>query len=430
MTIKKRNMTAPILAVVCAVAFLGQPANSVEETKADLPSRKIPSLIDQLQSPNDAQWRKAQICLAVLGVKALDGLDVMVREGNAEAKDRTRKILMLVMLRTVRWEHVKERKHLAGLVRAEISEGFEHAKGLANRTVLDIGKDALLPEGHKSQPTEIQKTLNAFIKLRGFGVPAALDLCANENPVARAYGILVLERMHATIAKDYVSRMERDFGRISVLGSDWGEHSHVGKRAQRFMSNQLEIDSTAMKIETYICDFRVLYKSPDTRYCDLINGIRQICHSRYKKDHPNGGDPDADEWWKVYNAKNWDRWWYDAQPAWNKWWELHGTGKKPAKREVWLNWVNLQSNSFTLQRKENPDGTSLLRVMEPKGSRCEIYHDGILVEKGPIPVETMKTPKTSTEIVVYFSDGGTWKRGFVPNTGYDFTIRVFRADPH
>ncbi len=438
MTVKNRLLLviAAALVAVCIAAFLrretpvaspDREANRAEETDPTLPSQRVSVLIDRLQSPADARWREAQVCLAALGVKALDGLDAMVIEGDPEAKDRAKGILAIAMLRTVGWEDVKRRAHLRALVTDEVIEGFRIAEALANRTVLDIGEAPMLRPGFKHQPTEVQKTLAAFSELRGFGVPAALHLCADENPVARAYGILLLERIDATIAKDHVSGMEEDFEKLSVRGSDWGGGSCVARRAESFLANRSRTDSTAMRIETYITNFLVLNKSPD-RYSDLINGIRQISLARYRKEHPNVRD--SDQRWKSYNAKTWDGWWHDARPAWNEWWELHGTGKKPVEREVWLNWVNLQTKGFTLQRRQNADGTSLLRVLEPKGARCEIYHDGALVEQGLVPLETKKVPKNSMKIVVRYANGGIWEHTFASNAGSTFTVRIFLANPH
>lgn len=364
--------------------------------------------LEDLVSPDAAVVREAQVRLATDARPALEALEEFLRKrrGNAVLEARVADLLAVALQRSIRWEDLRAREALVGLSRPRLDRAREVARVLARREALDLGEPPLRPAGPPHEPSDVEKALGELRRLGGFAVPAALELLADARPVARAYGVLLLDRAQAVpLEREALERLREDPAPIRVLGSDWVSSSTVGQWARRVLEKTSEPGEPAAagRMERAILCFAGLRGALDAG-TDLVNGIRQGS--------------------KASRAATADEWWDEARPLWRTWWELAGEGERPRDREAWLNAVRARQG-FRLDQVPHPAGGGRLEVELPEGARGEVLFDGRRVAQGPGTLTVEGAPERELRVVVTFADGRTWEHTFVSNRGRIFRLRVF-----
>ncbi|HYM81550.1 MAG TPA: hypothetical protein VEY91_09075, partial [Candidatus Limnocylindria bacterium] len=181
------------------------------------------------------------------------------------------------------------------------------AETLASLSGLDIG------EGWSEQ-TRPTRWLRKMQALGGFAVPAAVRLCGDPRPVARAYGGFLLRNLPT--GSECVERLRGDRTPIRIHGSDWTSFETVAEAVSTRWGSPGPPSRPGIKFERFLTEMDILNGAYDGMF-DLINGVRQTS--------------------PALDAQSWDDWWNAARPAWNRWWELSGDGLRPPDREEWLN---------------------------------------------------------------------------------------------
>jgi hypothetical protein len=266
-----------------------------------------------------------------------------------------------------------------------------------------------------------------FRKLAGCGVPAAQKLCTHSNPIARAYAILLLQQVEATIGKPDVQRLATDTTRVPAL------------REQRISSGLLTTSIAKLAgsclrslADSNDCQMWVIAKCViqlqslvgiEELHPDLTTGIQ---HYALRDKLHDGQKRSTEETLKIYAEVDWDTWWRAAGPVWKIWNETNGGKKSFTDREAFHNGVRRRTSRVTLQRTKNADGSSLLRVAEPVGGFCTVSHNGVLVAYGPIPFETTKTDPRSMTVKATAPDAKPWEVTLASNVGSTFVVRFYK----
>jgi competence ComEA-like helix-hairpin-helix protein len=248
--------------------------------------------------------------------------------------------------------------------------------------------------------------LNRSAHSRGFAVAAARSLCDDSRPVARGYGLAIIEQLNATIAEPSVRKLDSDQARMKVPGSDHLGGAIVGAFAKSVLREPRTVASLAEQNERCMQDLAYA-EGFGSRYFD---GIRHYAKRDYAGDYQ--------EQRKRYESLDWYKWWESGRPVWKAWRRYYRPNMSFDDREAYLNWLRRATNRFTMDRKQVEAGGGSLQVVEPVGGRCRMY-DGEnqkLVAEGDIPFEVRLSPKMV-------------RREF-PNMAsfadYQVTLRVFR----
>lgn len=372
------------------------------------------SWLDGLKAEDPATRSEAKMWLAKGGIDSLEVIELEMASLSPEERLQAKGVVSIVLLESVQPSQVERFSELSRLAQDEIARGFELARLFAAAKVLDIGEPPLLPHEKEVPPTEVESTFAGLRSLGGFAVPAALDLCKSDNPVARAYGAMVIGRLGATSSYPAVRELIGDDTPIGERGSDWVGSTTVGAVARRTLGQSRKDDdhSVALEVERYLR--RVLVQEADyasADHSDLIMGIRQSSN--------------------AFEAQTWADWWVEARPAWEAWWRLLDQTGGRYDRQSWLNWLN-SLEGFTRNVEPSADGRTLLKVLAPTGASCEVYsYDarsrqvGDLIGQGTIPVTWEVAPGASLKVVVALSSGHHWeKKAMYVKEGETVSIEV------
>lgn len=362
----------------------------------------------QLESPDPATGREAQVRLAADARPALDAIEELVLEkkGNALLESRVVDLLAVALQTSIRWEDLRTREALVRLAKPHLDRAREIAETLARQDALHVGERPPRPAVFPREPSPIEKALRELGELGGFAVPAALELLLDARPVARAYGVFLLDRAQAVpLEKKAVEWLREDQAPIRVRGSDWVSSSTVGRWARDALEKKSEPPqpTAASEMAGVVLRFAALCGAL-VGGVDLVNGLREGS--------------------QAFRAETADAWWDEARPLWRTWWELAGDGERPRDREAWLNPVRAR-RGFRLDTAPHPAGDGRLELELPEGAHGEVLFDGRRVAHGRGSLTVEGAPERELRVVVTFADGRTWRNAFVSNRGRIFRIRVF-----
>jgi hypothetical protein len=358
------------LLVLLLVAGLSLRCARAAKSAADGTGR-----IGQLGSSSCAEWREAQLQLAHRGSEALGPLDDWTSTATPEQKERVRDVLDFALRKYTTFSELERRwPNLAATIRPDVERAARLALPFSTADVHDIGEAPLLPPGSTAEPSNVQVALEELRKLGGFAVPSAEALCKSDNPVARAYGIVLLTTAGATLHVPLVRRLASDFTPIRQAGGDWYGHTTVAKIASA--------SSLLTRVSTPIDEFESYASRFDS---DLVNGIRETS--------------------RAFQAKTFDEWWTEARPAWQKWWELSPGCAGAPDRQAWSDWT-IGKQGYSL--RADPSGNSL-RVVAYDQGHCQVLREGKVIAQGPLPF-SMESPTSATvRIMVKLSNGRIWQ---------------------
>ncbi len=278
---------------------------------ADDPAR-LRGFVARLASDDRAEWREAQFRLAMAGPPALDALERSRVARNPALRPRLRALLSLAMLTTVDPAGIRRHRRLNALIAADVARGFALVESLAANPAFDVGERGVSQLlGGNAPPTPVQRLIAGATRLGGFAVPAAVALCRDSRPVARAYGALLLSDLRAVVATDSLERLEADASPIVFRGLESQRDATVGGPAANARAHLSRLRALPLGFEEPL---RLMAKLEGGEYGrgDLVDAIR-------------GGTA-------VMAATSWDAWWEEARPAWRRWWELSG-GESASDRE-------------------------------------------------------------------------------------------------
>ena len=273
----------------------------------------IESWLSELDSPDRAESLEAQVRLAYLAPQALRNLDRAAENAPPFKHEKIKAILDIALRKNLTWAEIGKWPRLRSLAKPIVDRGFRVAAPFEDAEVLDLGEAPLLPPGATpGPPSPVQTALNELGRMGGFSVPAAERLCSSSHPVARAYGVLLLRNVGATVQVPRVEKMASDSGSFEQHGSDWSERATVAEIAtEALRSSPLRPQPIkAIEFESYLGNVD----------SDLINGIRETS--------------------AAFEASSFEKWWDEARPAWRKWWGMTPAGATRPDRNSWLEWVN------------------------------------------------------------------------------------------
>ncbi len=280
--------------------------------------RRVRRFVRQLASEDAAEWREAQLRLALAGPAMLGALDASHLAREEPGRARVRTLLSLGMLTTLSSADVGRYPALYAVISVDVARGFVIAESLAASPVFDVGQPTTAQlMSHDAAPTEVQRRIASANSLGGFAVPAALDLLRDRHAVARAYGVLLLADLAAVVANDSLAPLESDLAPLVVGYSDTTRDATVASTATRTLPRMRELEQVPRGFELPVTLALKLNGSRDGSP-DLLGGIRRTS--------------------SAASATTWDEWWTAARPAWRMWWSLAGEEPAPHDRKAWLDY--------------------------------------------------------------------------------------------
>lgn len=289
-----------LLTVAC-----GEPEGRSEATRSSPTSHWV----EELKAEEPARWREAELWLAKLAPESFEALDRHLASAPPAWRQRVRDVLDLALLKVEGPPDLSGHLELWKLAAPEIEEARRLAAPLDVARVVDLGEPAHPPGG----TTPGAQRLRALGDLGGFAVPAALDLCRSENPVARAYGIVLLGRLQASSAAWRIDELRADTARVRVQGADWTGERTVATLARDLCASQRSFaQRCGGPAEAPVADAiedRILALLRQDGRADA--GSALVNHLR------TGGSR---------GAATWEQWWESARPAWRQWWNENSKG--------------------------------------------------------------------------------------------------------
>jgi hypothetical protein len=242
-----------------------------------------------LETGDKAAVREAQIRLAMAGTRALSALAKLRIGSQPELRARVKWILNFGLLASFPLVELRRYPGLLDLASGEIEQGHRLAEHEVAKGILAIMYIA--PE---------------LWDLGGFAVPAALRLCRDPRPVARAYGACILDGVYAVAAIDSLSPLLGDRRSFPWLIEDdvVGQHGIVGDYAARVRANLTKYVSVRGVLTDPLLVMRVADKT-------LRHNYRIGCCLGPR----------------FAGVTTWDEWWDRIRPEWRRWWESEPRGK-------------------------------------------------------------------------------------------------------
>lgn len=264
----------------------------------------------KLRSEKPSEWRIAQAYLAHAGAEALPVLAELADGADAGLKQRLKETLGLMLRNAVGPEPVRKHPKLWALGEPELKTANAARKVLAGSKEYDSGElGPMPPEIPRPKLTPPRQAVRDLLALRGWAVPAALELLADEQPGSRMYGVEVLTLLNAIGQYPAVKAVVKDDGRIDVSRGDATGKTTVGAQTAEWLkqgrlrpaSAPDEEHAVAYEAENY-ADWLDVFAGGKPNRFDLVNRLRM-----------GAG---------TIKAKSWDEYWRLAKPeleaAWDR----------------------------------------------------------------------------------------------------------------
>jgi len=72
--------------------------------------------------------------------------------------------------------------------------------------------------------------------------------------------------------------------------------------------------------------------------------------------------------------------------------------------------VSSSSEGYSLSYQSNPDGTTLMRVVQPEGAQCQVYDGRALVAEDDVPMSFNAQPDKFYRFVIRLPNGMVWEK--------------------
>jgi hypothetical protein len=215
----------------------------------------------KLRSDKPSEWRVAQAYLARAGADALPELATLADGADAGLKQRLKETLGLMLRNAAGPEPVRKRPTLWALGAAELKTADAARKVLAGSREYDSGElGPMPPEVPRPKLTPARQAVRDLVELRGWAVPAALELLADAQPGSRMYGVELLTLLNAIGQYPAVKGVVKDDGPIEVSHGDSTAKTTVGAQTAEWLkhgrlrpaSATAEEHAVALEAENYL----------------------------------------------------------------------------------------------------------------------------------------------------------------------------------
>ena len=263
----------------------------------------------KLQSDKPSEWRVAQAQLAHAGADSLPELAKLADGAGDALKKRLKETLSLMLRNAAGPEPIRKHPKLWALGEPEWKKASEALKKLAGSKEYDSGELGLMPPNAPPPPlTPPRQAIEDLRELRGFAVPAAVELLADKQPGSRMYGVELLTRLNATGQYPAVQKMVKDDGPVAVFHGDYTRNTTVGAKTAEWLkqgnlrpaSAPDEENTVAYEAENYL-DWLDEFAGGKPNQFVLVNRLRQ-----------EGG---------TIKSKSWDDYWQRAKPVLQSVWD-------------------------------------------------------------------------------------------------------------
>jgi hypothetical protein len=263
----------------------------------------------KLRSDKPSEWRVAQAQLAHAGDQTLPELAKLADGADEAMKQRLKETVSLMLRNTTGPEAVRKHPKLWALGEGELKKASEALKKLAGSEKYDSGEVGLTPPGVPKPPlTPPRQAIKDLLALRGFAVPAALELLEDKQPGSRMYGVELLTWLNAIGHYPAVKKMTKDDGRIEVSYGDASGKTTVGAHTAQWLKQGLlrpasapdEKNAVAYEAENYL-DWLDVFAGGKPNQFVLLNRLRQEAG--------------------TLEAKSWDDYWRRAKPVLEAAWD-------------------------------------------------------------------------------------------------------------
>jgi hypothetical protein len=263
----------------------------------------------KLPSDKPSEWRVAQAYLAHAGAEALPELAKLADGAGETLKLRLKETLSLMLRNAAGPEPIRRHPKLWSLGEPELKKAADALKQLAGSEKYDSGEVGPIPPGvPEPRPTPPRQAINDLRALRGWAVPAALELLEDKQPGSRMYGVEILRDLNAIGQYAAVQKMRKDNGSIVVSHGDYILKTTVGAQTAQWLklgalrpaSAPDEKYAVAFEAENYADWLDVFAGGKPNRFV-LINRLRQEAG--------------------THVAKSWDDYWRRAKPVLETVWD-------------------------------------------------------------------------------------------------------------
>lgn len=257
----------------------------------------------KLRSDKPSEWRVAQAYLARAGVEALPPLAELADAANDAMRQRLKETVGLMLRNAAGPEPIRKHPKLWALGEPELKKASAALKVLAGSKEYDSGELGLSPRNAPPPPlTPPRQSIKDLLELRGWAVPAALELLGDKQPGSRMYGVELLTLLNATGQYPAVQKVLKDDGQIQVFHGDYTTKTTVGGQTAEWLkqgrlrpaSAPNEDGAVAYEAENYLDWLDVFAGGKPNRF-DLVNRLRTEAG--------------------MYKAKSWDDYWRRAKPV-------------------------------------------------------------------------------------------------------------------
>lgn len=286
---------------------LAAPAEFVKGDEED--DKAVKAWAAKLRSDKPSEWRVAQAYLAHAGAAALPDLEKLADGADEALKQRLKETVSLMLRNTTGPEPIRKHPKLWALGEPELKKASEALKKLAGSEKYDSGEVGLMPPGVPKPPlTAPRQAINDLAGLRGFAVPAALELLADKQPGSRMYGVEILRRLNAIGQYPVVQKVLKDDGPIAVFHGDYTINTTVGKQTAEWIKGGSLRPASAPEEKYAVC-----YEAEN--YADWLDVFAGGAENRYvlvNRLRTEAG---------THKAESWDDYWRRAKPVLETVWD-------------------------------------------------------------------------------------------------------------
>jgi hypothetical protein len=263
----------------------------------------------RLSAEKPSEWRVAQAYLAHAGAAGLPELDKLADGAGEPVKQRLTEAVSLTLRNAAGPDAVRNHPKLWAVCEPELKKAAGPLKVLAGSKEHDSGELGLTPPGARVPPlTPPRQAVADLLALRGFAVPAALELLADKEPGSRTYGVEILRGLNAVGQYPAVEKLLTDSGPITVSHGDYSDKTTVGRQTAAWLKGGALRPASDPKDKRAVCfeaenyaDWLDVFAGGKPNRFELVNRLRQEA--------------------KTIDAASWDDYWRRARPVLEKAWD-------------------------------------------------------------------------------------------------------------
>ena len=327
--------------------------------------RRVERMARLLLADDPAVWRQAQVRLANAGPRALLALERADAIDDTKGRERVREPTKVALRLSVPPAELFRHDSLAALVREPIALAYAIAESLSARDYIWCqGTCGGMKSLYDGAPPPPPSATDRMVKLGGSAVPAAAAMLRDARPVARCYGLIVLDRLGVASVLDSIRALLGDGARVVEDQGDVSTGTTVADKARATLTNLRVVHQRPFAFEA-----RATAAVNEVDLEPLISGLRTATHE--------------------LAARGWNQWWGEAWPAWSQWWRLSGDGARPQDLEAFRDIVD-GLDGCRVRIGPDPTGRAGLSITGPPGTACRVvlvqHPDSTLIASGPVPI--------------------------------------------